>query len=345
MVNFMPNTKIDNPGSFIFDMPKGIQAVEDHQEFMRQNAHMALKFPIPELQYYFHPVFPGEQATIQAESHNFKSGFIDFWASHAARTLPQDRRSVIIKINTEDAIESLVLSELAKHGAGPLDEISEGRISDLERYVSAKVEAGSLPIVHIGESLGMDDSNASQLYLSNIARLIDHTRQNYFAEPVEIAAIFLDYIQALPFDPEIRKTNSETNRRTQVMRDEDRVRRMAKYFKCPVISAAQSRELKHGDKTLSMPSFWDVQETTYVSQHTDRLYAIALPKMSGRVGEFIDYGNAQIMVAENQLWIKCEKQKRYPNVGASFPLLIEPDGNLKLDEKLFSQITRLERKV
>ena len=129
------------------------------------------------------------------------------------------------------------------------------------------------------------------------------------------------------------------------MRDEDRIRRMAKYFTCPVIVAAQARELKHGDKQLAMPTFYDVQETTYVSQHTDRLYAIALPKMSGRIGEFIDYGNAQIMVGENQLWIKCEKQKRYKDVGSSFPLLIQDNGNVILDSKLFDQIKRLERKV
>lgn len=342
-VTSMP--KVANPNAFIFDMPTGIQAVKDHQVFMRENSHMALKFPIPELQYYFHPVFPGEQATIQAESHNFKSGWIDFWASYAARTLPGDKRSVIIKINTEDAVESLVLSELAKHGAGNLDELSEGRISDPERYITAEVEAGSLPIIHIGESLGMDDSNASQLYLSNIARLIDMVRKDYFAEQVEIAAIFVDYIQALPIDPEVKKSNIEQTRRLQVMQDENRVRRMAKYFKCPVVVAAQSREMDRGKSNkLYMPGFFDIQETTFVSQHTDRLAAIALPKMNGRIGELIEYGGVTFTVAENQLWIKCEKQKRYKNVGASFPLLIGDDGNVSLDAAIWALITRMERR-
>jgi hypothetical protein len=339
----MPN--VANPNAFIFDMPKGIQAVKDHQEFMRTNSHMALKFPIPELQYYFHPVFPGEQQTIQAESHNFKSGFIDFWASYAAQTLPQDKRAVIIKINTEDAVESLVLSELAKHGAGNLDDLSEGRVNDIEKYVSAEIEAGALPIIHIGESLGMDDSNASMLYLSNIARLIDVVRTDYFAEPVEIAAIFVDYIQALPIDPEVKKSSIEQTRRLQVMQDENRIRRMAKYFKCPVVVAAQSRELERGKANrLYMPGFFDIQETTFVSQHTDRLSAIALPKMNGRIGELIEYGGVTFTIAENQMWIKCEKQKRYKNVGASFPLLIGDDGNVGLDGKIWEQIMRRESK-
>lgn len=341
MERFMPNA-LESPRSFIFDMPAGMAAVKTHQEFMRQNEHMALKFPIPELQYYFHPVFPGEQATIQAESHNFKTGFIDFWASYAARTLPSDRRSVIIKVNTEDAIENLVLSELARHDAGSLDELSEGKISDPEKYISAEVEAGALPVIHIGESLGMDDSNAAQLYLSNIIRLIDFTRKEYFAEPVQIAAIFVDYIQALPFDPEVKRAGVEQTRRLQVMSDEDRLRRAAKYFSCPVIVAAQSRELGHQENKLVMPSFYDVQETTYVSQHTDRLYSIAMPKMHGRIGNLMEYGSLNFSIADNQLWIKALKQKRYKNVGASFPLIVNENSTVMLDKKMWEQITRME---
>ena len=336
---------IANPKAFIFDMPAGINAIHTHQAYMRNNQHMALQFPIPELQYYFHPLFPGEQSTIQAESHNFKSGFIDFWASYAASTLPADKRVVIIKINTEDAIESLVLSELVKHGAGNLDELSEGKIVDMEQYLSAEVRTGCLPIIHIGESLGMEDSNAGQLYLSNIAKLIDLVRHDYFAEQTEIAAIFVDYIQALPIDPEVKKSNVEQTRRLQVMQDENRLRRMAKYFTCPVVVAAQSREMERGKANkLYMPGFFDVQETTFVSQHTDRLAAIALPKMNGRIGELIEYGGVTFEIANNQMWIKCEKQKRYKNVGASFPLIIEDNGNVNLDVKLWGQIQRMERK-
>ena len=338
----MPNLK---PKDFIFDMPRGMQAVKAHQEFMRRNEHMALAFPIPELQYYFHPVFPGEQCVIQAESHNFKTGFMDFWASYAAQSLPQNGKSVIIKINTEDAIESLVLGELARHNAGDLDGLSEGRIDDPEQYIRAEVEAGSLPIVHIGESLGMDDSNAAQLYLSNIIRLIDFTRKEYFAEPVQIAAIFVDYIQALPFDPEVKRANVEQTRRLQVMSDEDRLRRAAKYFSCPVIVAAQSRELPLKENKLKMPSFYDVQETTYVPQHTDRLYAIAMPKMSGRVGDLMEYGGQTFTVKENQIWIKAEKQKRYKNVGASFPLVINDNSTVSLDTDIWTRIQRMERRA
>jgi hypothetical protein len=124
------------------------------------------------------------------------------------------------------------------------------------------------------------------------------------------------------------------------MQDEDRLRRAAKYFSCPVIVAAQSRELPRKENKLSMPGFYDVQETTYVPQHTDRLYSIAMPKMSGRVGELMDYGNVTFSVTENGLWIKSHKQKRYKNTGASFPLLINDNGTVALDTNLWNKITK-----
>jgi hypothetical protein len=312
---------------------------------MSENGHMALEFPIKELRYYFHPVYPGEQVTIVAESHNYKSGFIDFWAATAAKELARmdDRRAIIVKINTEDAIETLITNELARNGAGNLDKLSEGKIENAEEYLRAEVIAGSLPIVHIGESLGMDDSNAAQLYLSNIIRLIDYARKSYFAEEVQIAAIFIDYIQALPFDPEVRRNgNMEISRRLQVMQDEDRIRRGAKYFKCPVIVAAQSRELPEKKTALKMPDFYDCQETTYVPQHTDRMYALAMPKRSVNVGSLMEIGGITFNVTESQLWIKCHKQKRYKNAGGSFPLLIAENGDVSLDAGLLQKIQKLE---
>jgi hypothetical protein len=341
-----PISKIDNPKAFIFDMPTGIDATRNHQQFMRENEHMALAFPIPELQYYFHPVYPGEQATIFAESHNYKTGFMDFWASHAAQRMAETQaKAVIIKINTEDAIETLVTSEIARHGGGKLDDLSSGIIKDENEYIHAEVVAGSLPIVHIGESLGMDDSNAGMLYLSNIIRLIDFVRKSYFAEPVQIAAIFLDYIQSLPLDPEFRpNAHMEQTRRLQVIQDETRIRRAAKYFSCPVIMAAQSRELDKTKMSLRMPGYYDIQESTFVSQRSDRLYALALPKMSSNPGTILDIGPVSFKVNEEQLWIKCHKQKHYKNVGAAFPLLIKDNGDVTVDPEIFGKIQRMEQK-
>jgi hypothetical protein len=107
--------------------------------------------------------------------------------------------------------------------------------------------------------------------------------------------------------------------------------------------AAQARELERRENKLTMPGFYQVQESTFISQRTDRLYSLAMPKMSGRVGDLMEYGGLSFTVEENQLWIKCHKQKRYKNTGGSFPLKVDEFGNVSLDTALWDKITRARR--
>ena len=343
----MSNTKI-NPEPYVFDMSKGMAAVRAHQQFMTDNKHLALQFPIPELRYYFHPSYPGKQTTVQAQSHNGKSLFTDFWAHQAAKELFESgRRGVIVKVNTEDAIETLITAELSRGGAGKLDDLQAGIIANSDEYLKVETQIGSLPIVHIGESLGMDDSVAAELHLSNIARLIDFTRKEYFSEEMPIVAIFVDFIQALPLDPEI-KTTIENTRRIQVISDENRLRRAAKYFYCPVIVAAQSKQdadMSTAHSFLRLPGFWDVQEASYVAQHTDFMYSLWFPKTHYQLGSTQDDRSFKwsLNVKDDQLWIKALKHKGYKNIGAAFPLLVDEWGNIKQDQKTLDYIQKTER--
>ena len=254
---------------------------------------------------------------------------------------------MIVKVNTEDAIEMLVTAELAKGGAGNLDDLQVGIIANPDKYLEVETAIGSLPIIHIGESLGMDDNVAAELHLSNIARLIEFTRKEYFAEEMPIVAIFVDYIQALPLDPEI-KTTIENTRRIQVISDENRLRRAAKYFYCPVIVAAQSKQdadMSTSKQFLRLPAFWDIQEASYVAQHTDFMYSLWFPKMHYPLDSTQNDRNYRwsLKVKDNQMWIKSLKHKGYKNTGSSFPLLLDEFGNMKLDQETLDYIQKIEK--
>lgn len=348
-----------SPNKFVFDSPAGIRRSRDEREYIKANAHLALQFPVPELRHYFHPTFPGRVTLVQAQSHNFKTEWMNFWAKTCAIELSakadedEKKRGVVIKISTEDAVEGLVEAEIAGMGGGKLDDISMGVIKNPNEFLRAEVVVGGLPIVHIGESLGMDDSNAALLYLSNIVKLIDYVRKDHFATETPIAAIFLDYLQTLPIDPENRINNNMVEtRRNQVMHDMDAVRRAAKYFNCPVVVNAQSKQdeqLSTFGKSIKLPGYWDVQESSYPSQRADFLYSLWMPKMHYPVGEWV--GNSakkelakwNFCVKPNSLWIQCLKHKKYTNVGASFPMLISENGNVSLDKDLYDNITKMER--
>lgn len=348
-----------SPKNFVFDAPEGIRRSRDEREYIKANAHLALHFPVPELRYYFHPTFPGRVTLVQAQSHNFKTEWMNFWAKTAAVELSaktdadETKRGVIIKISTEDAIEGLVEAEIAGMGGGKLDDISVGVIENPQEFLRAETTVGGLPIVHIGESLGMDNSNAAKLYLSNIVKLIDYVRKDHFAVSTPIAAIFLDYLQTLPIDPANRVNNSMVEtRRNQVMHDMDSIRRAAKYFNCPVVLNAQSKQdeqLSTFNKSIKLPGYWDVQESSYPSQRTDFLYSLWMPKMHYPQGEWVgsnakkEFSKWNFCVKPNALWIQCHKHKKYTNVGASFPMLVSENGNVSFDKDLYENITRMER--
>ena len=337
-----------NPSAFVFDAPTGIERARQNRKEMQENAHLALKFPIEELRYYFHPTMPGKVTVVQAQSHHFKTELLNYWATQAGKELSnENRRGAIIQINVEDAIEGLVEADIARQGGGNLQDISTGVIKDAEEFLRAETIVGSLPIVHIGESMGMDDSNAAMLYLSNIFKLIDYVRMDHFSEYTPIAGIFIDYIQALPLDPEHKTNrNMQETRRSQVMHDMDRIKHASKYFECPVVVAAQSKsneDLSSNRKAIKLPDYWDVQETSYVPQRADFMYSLWMEKMHYSPGTMIGGKDDAFnyVCADNRLWIKSLKHKKYRNVGQSFPLRVDENSNLSFDKILFDHIKKM----
>lgn len=348
--------KKDNlqPENFVFDSPAAIDRSRTNRVYMQENQHLALQFPIESLRHYFHPTFPGRMTLVVAQSHGFKTEWLNFWSRRAAVQLgEQTRRGVIIKISTEDVIESLVESSISAFGGGTMDDISMGIIKDPEAFIRAETVVGGLPVVHIGESMGMDDSNASLLTLSNIARLIDYVRKDHFAEEMPIAGIFADYLQAFPVDKEVAGASNMTDSRTlQMNRDVDTFRRMTKYFACPGVLAAQAppdEGLSSNKETIKLPGFWDVHWSKYPPQRADFMYSLWLPKLHYPIGNMVS-NSAQLPkwnfeVTNSLLWIKALKHKKYQNVGASFPLTILNNGDVEFNRKLYENILKMEKGI
>ena len=348
-----------NTDNFIFDSQTGVQRSRDERKYVEENKHLALQFPIKELRHYFHATFPGRWTLVHAQSHNFKTQWVDFWAKVSAVDLAEQmeqnkqKRGVVIKISTEDAIEGLVESQIASFGGGELDDIALGIIKNPQDFVRAETIVGGLPIVHIGESLGMDDSNAALLTLSNIARLIDYVRKDHFGEYTPIAAIFADYLQAFPFDTEVSGARNMTDSRTlQINRDTDTFRRMVKYFSCPGVMTAQSnpdKEMSTINDPIKLPGYWDTHWSKYPPQRADFMYTLWMPKSHYKLGEWVDGERTtkdkpsrwNFEVKNDALWIGSRKHKKFKNVGASFPLKVDTYGNVSLNSPEYERIQKL----
>lgn len=350
---------------FVFDSPASIRKSREERQNMEENKHLALQFPIPELRYYFHPTFPGRWTLVHAQSHNFKTEWTNFWAKTTAVELAEemkksDRRGVIIKISTEDAIEALVESEIASFGGGLLEDIAQGIIKNPERFVRAENIVGGLPIVHVGESLGMDESNSAMLTLTNIAKLIHYVKYEHFKQETPIAAIFCDYLQALPFDTAVAGAKNMTDSRTlQINRDVETFRRIIKQNSCPGVMVAQSNpdeQLSTIGDSIKLPGYWDTHWSKYPPQRADFMYSLWMPKMHYPIGDTVpDRRRGKNEIESNQmakwnfrvepdmLWVKCLKHKKFPNVGASFPLKVSENNNVSFNSELYEKIKRMEK--
>jgi hypothetical protein len=271
-----------------------------------------LSFPVPGISDYFAPLRPGEIAAIQGQPSNFKSTFIRLWERQAAIQLMHEGRTgeSIVHISCEEGIEDIAIQEFAAEIGIGAEMIVRGEIMDWSQIQHAAIRVAGIPIYRIGDSLARADN--ADLYLSNMIRAVDHIRNGKLTgSPEEIAALFIDYLQAFPIDPEIRKGGDfSQQRRLQVREDIFRLRKAAKYLHCPIIVAIQAKEELQGARgDLLMPGLFDGQETSAIAQRFDRMVSMTMPKMNMPLGEELKVGGYRYDVTEDLLFVKVNKQR------------------------------------
>ena len=282
---------------------------------MAKNKHRAMPFPVPKIDTYFMPLMPGELCGIQAQSSNYKTAFKTMWARHLAHYLAgQDRgNEVIFYADVENSVETMGINETARMSDHSVADLSRGNVRDWRKVIQAADKIAGIEIYRIAATLGQDDM--PDLYLSNIYRGIKLAVDGeLYDRPLMPAAIFVDYLQALPIDPEVKQGSRQIKeqRRLQVRQDVYRMRRMANHFECPVIVGIQSKQNLGGapGPNMQIPGLYDGEETSAIAQRLDRYLSLWMPKMTHTVGDQLHHGKKiNFTVEENMLWIKVLKQR------------------------------------
>lgn len=269
-------------------------------------------FPVDLFGDYVPPFMPGELIIIQAQTSNYKSGFMHYLARKGAERLTEQKRAeIIIHISVEELIETqnmLALSRETGDGAGDL---TMGKVQDWSLLMQAARKIGTIPIFRIGASLARAE-DMPELYLSNMYRSCHELVSGQVTgEKFIPAVIFVDYLQAFPFDPEVRREGLESQRRLQVRQDIYRCRQMAAFFDCPVVLAAQSKQnLSGNNPPMMIPGVYDIEETSSAAQRADRVFSLWLPKTSYPIGRRIEVAETNYFnVEEDMLFIKVNKQR------------------------------------
>lgn len=274
-----------------------------------------LKLDIAEIRDYLAPVMPGQVLAVVAQTSHYKTGFFHFWERTAAKQLIAEKREneSIIHVSVEECIEEQIYLEFANESGEDAGRLAHGIVQDWSKLEQAAIRIEQIPIYRIGDSLARPDE-MQNLTLSNILRSVKElTEGRVTGNPIIPAALFVDYLQALPFDPEVRGVGRDygEQRRLQVRQDIYRLRKAAAWLNCPVIVAVQAKQHLDGapSKNIQIPGIYDGEESSSIAQRCDRIIQLWMPKMNHAVGTLVEFKNLSFNVAENMLWIKVGKQR------------------------------------
>jgi hypothetical protein len=298
-----------SPATAIYTPAEVSKYGKEQIDFIRKNQHRALKFFVPGIDDYFAPMLPGQVCAVIAQTSNYKSGFLHAWERVAANQLKAEGRDeIIVHVSVEEGIEEQAYLLLGIETGDNAGELARGQVQDWSRLEEAAVKIADIDIYRIGESLARSE-DFPNLYLSNMIRSIKYMRDELFKDKKKIAALFFDYLQAFPFDPEIRKSgNKEAQRRLQVRDDIYRLRQAAAYFNAPVVVAVQAKQTLAASKDTYIPGIYDGEESSAIAQRCDRVIQLWMPKMSWPVGHTLELPK-RYQVTENTLWVKVGKQR------------------------------------
>jgi len=302
-----------NPKAYVVTSQENVKKYEARKKWRDENKHLALPFFVEGLRDSVPSVYPEELALIGAASGEGKSYSLGVWHAQAEQALTESkRRAVTAFISQEETTERMIDNAVMREG-------------------STKVS--SKQSIYIGANWGMSADDIEDLHMSNIARSLKYAQDDAFAEPMPLASVFYDYIQATPADPERRKQMTEELRRLQVRDDTRRLFNAAKTFHCPVVAGAQTMLKKLNNpynRDMLIPSQRDFEEGAGLYQVPDYVYSFWLARGTHAVGKTIEIDNWKFKVEKNLVFMWFLKARGHnpetaKGISRVFPLRIIDD--------------------
>lgn len=309
-----------NPKTAIYTPPEVAKYGYDNIKWIDSQHSRGLDFFIPgPMSRYVAPILPGQLVSIIGQTSHFKSGLAHAWEYHAAKQLErQDRTNeIIIHVSVEESVEEQAMLLYGRELGQDAGEIARGKVQDWDRLEQATIKVGSIPIFRIGDSLARAE-DFPKLYLSNMIRSIQFLQEDILKGEKKIAAIFFDYLQAFPIDPETRMTDKQAQRRLQIRSDVYRLRWASRLFMCPIVMLVQAKQILTSTGPLKIPTIYDGEESSSIAQRSDRILQLWLPKMSYPVDDWVEHGKTSFRVTEDLLLIKVGKQRGRLPSGKTF---------------------------
>lgn len=303
----------------------GYQTIKEAVE--RGGAGIPLNVSGSDIHEYFAPLLEWEICAIQAQTHNGKTYFSNWWERETAKYLESaGLDGDIVHVSLEESLEAMAVSEYGRLLDVLPSALARGEYKNLKNLEVAMTKIANSRIWRIADFGGND---GIELTLSNIKRALKAMNEGLIADKKKIRLVTIDYLQALPLDSETRKAKQEEQRRLQVRNDVYELRNMAKNMRTPFLVPLQCKqELNHPRLPYLIPSMYDGEETSAIGQRFDRVISLWMPKNDYPVGQAVYSGDKnnrvlEFTVEENQVFAKVNKQRGGLPSGKTFELKID----------------------
>lgn len=307
-----------NPHSFVKTANQTWADKLAFDKFIDENQALAMPFHVEGLEDRVPPQYPGELAIYEARSHHGKSTALRDAAFKAQKRIEDSDQFFVGMVSLEDTSETTAAKQVAKYG-NPLEYQDD-------------------QFIFVGNSFNMSMEDMGELNVGNIIRALDYGIEQFPAKK-GYSAVFLDYAQIIPPDPERRMMTNNDQKRLQVADDVRRLFHAAKHFKCPVGLASQALIKGQRDNyttKMKIPGAADMAETGELYSIPDIVYAYWQPKHDHPIGSRVEEGGWGFEVTPNLCFVRILKRRnaemmgyvgKKDCIGRVFPCFIREDGS------------------
>ena len=301
----------------------GFRAAKRASEF--KDIAIPLRVRGSEISDYFAPLLPWEICAIQAQTHNGKTMFGNWWERDVIAYLnEQGQEGDIVHVSHEESIEAMAFTEYGRLLDVLPAKLARGEFADIGKLEIAMKQIDACRIWSIAESADRPEDE-TDLTISNVYRALLAMQEGKIAEARKIRLVTWDYLQANPIDLEVKQTAADAQRRLQVRNDVYRLRKMTVHLKTPILIMVQCKQdLKGNNPPYEIPGIYDGEETSSIAQRFDRIISLWMPKTSKPPMTVVTYNGTPVFtVAENQVFAKVNKQRGGLPSGQTFELKID----------------------
>lgn len=306
----------------IFDPQQTSRLSIERLKFRRDNKHLALPFYLDNIDRHMVPALPGDLITVIGRPGNGKTGFMLRWARERAERL-KERNEIsrfVLYVTYEQHIEDLNSIQMAADSNINATTMARGEITDADfvKLRKAAVNRATMPLWYVGHSM---DNRQSRPRITP-AMLIENLQKLELDRDCAIDAVFVDYLQRMPFDG---KPESKTVGTMNVLDD---MKDFALALNCPFIVGVQAkREVDAREHPI--PGMDDGQWTSNIEQASDKVFTVCRPSKYCNDGEVFGPSSVPV-ISYTQMIITLAKQKMGPDNIAEW-VMFDPAYN-KMDE-------------